>query len=253
MTLRHRPFYQTPVTPVHVLRTLPHDTSAFTQGLVVAGSNAFFESVGQYGHSELREVDMMSGRVVRSTPLASEYFGEGLTLFRGKLIQLTWRENIALVYNLESFDRGPVATFHWPREGWGLTNDGVSLIISDGSATLYFVEPMERMGTRVRRTLLVQSWEQGRLQPVRFLNALEYVEDRIYANVWKNSRIAVIHPDTGIVERWIELDGLQPPNATEEMVANGITYDRVRRRLFVTGKQWPALYEVMLPDNISRT
>ncbi len=219
-----------------VVNVYPHDREAFTQGLVF-DRGTLLESTGDYGRSTLRRVELETGRVVKKRRLSSQLFGEGLALAGNALIQLTWRAGLALLYDPETLE--PMGSFEYPGEGWGLTFDGEHLIMSDGSASLRFLDLPGF--TEVRR---LEVREQG--IPVKRLNELEYVEGRIYANVWYDDRIAVISPQSGEVEAWIDLGGILSPmfRRTREEVLNGIAYDPSTGRLFVTGKNWPRLFEI---------
>ncbi len=220
-----------------VVRAYPHDPDAFTQGLVYE-EGSFYESTGLYGSSSLRKVDAASGSPCQMILLPNSVFGEGLTLFGDRLIQLTWKEKTGYVYNKNSLEL--IQEFQYGIEGWGITHDGGRLIVSDGSSTLYFWHPET---FEVTGSLTVRY--QG--QPVRRLNELEYIHGLIYANVWQTNRIAKIAPDTGDVIGWIYLDGLLPPeDQAGADVLNGIAYDAQGDRLFVTGKRWPKLFEITL-------
>ena len=219
-----------------VVNAYPHERGAFTQGLVFDGGT-LLESTGGYGRSTLRRVELETGRVVAQRMLPSHLFGEGLARAGNTLVQLTWRAGRALLYDPETFDL--TGSFEYPGEGWGLTFDGEHLIMSDGSATLRFLGLPEF--TEVRR---LEVRDQG--TPVERLNELEYVDGRIYANVWFDERIAVICPESGEVEAWIDLGGILPLTVRRkrEEVLNGIAYDLRTGRLFVTGKGWPRLFEI---------
>lgn len=234
---------QTPPTiPVQVKRTYPHDATAFTQGLVIApDGKSYYESNGRYGLSDIRQVELSTGRVLQQYRLGRRYFAEGLALLHDRLWQLTWREQAVFKYDPTALARGAVEQQRWPLEGWGLTATDQHLVLSDGSATLYFLEPAT---LRVVKKLAVKVAVNGRPQLLKRLNELEFVEGYIYANVWLSSRIAVIHPETGYVVKWLELKALLPPNRTVDMTANGVAYDRQRKRLYVTGKLWSHLYEI---------
>ncbi len=231
---RPRPAAQSiPVYSYRVVQAYPHDAAAFTQGLVYT-DGVLYEGTGLYGGSSLRRVDLESGTVLQQHDLPSQYFGEGIVVLSDTIVQLTWREHVAFVYRRETFS--PTATFGYATEGWGLTDDGQRLIMSDGTSWLYF---------RDRETFS----ETGRIQvvgdqgPVVRLNELEYIAGEVYANVWLTDRIARIDPATGQVTAWIDLAGLRPPGAD---VLNGIAHDADGDRLFVTGKLWPYLYEIEL-------
>lgn len=220
-----------------VVNAYPHDPGAFTQGLVYA-DGVLYESTGLYGRSSLRRVALETGEVLQQHDLSPEYFGEGLALFDGRLIQLTWQNNIGLVYDADSFEQ--LQTWTYPTEGWGLTHDGAHLIMSDGSATLRFLDPVT---FGVQREVPVT--DGGR--PVVRLNELEYVNGEVFANVWQTDWVARIDPQTGRVLGWIDLSGLLAPEERQGAdVLNGIAYDAQNDRLFVTGKLWPKLFEIML-------
>lgn len=232
-------FAQTvPVYRYKIVNSYPHDAAAYTQGLVI-DKGVLYEGTGLNGESSLRRVDLMSGKVIQSQPLASEFFGEGVTAWGDKLIQLTWQSRLGFVYDKQTLRQ--VKKFSYPTEGWGLTHDGRRLILSDGTATLYFLDPetFAPLGQ-----LIVKENDV----PVVRLNELEFVEGEIYANVWHTQRIARISPKTGQVKAWIDLSGLPGPmfRLGEEDVANGIAYDAQSKRLFVTGKRWPRLFEIKL-------
>jgi glutaminyl-peptide cyclotransferase len=227
--------------PVHgyeVVNTFPHDPRAFTQGLVFH-DGALLESTGQYGESTLRRVELKTGKVLKQVKIEPQYFAEGLALLGGKLYQLTWQNKRGFVYDPQSFERR--GEFRFDGEGWGLTHDGRSLILSDGTNQLRFIDPET---FRVTRTVNV--FDRG--QPLRDLNELEYVRGEIYANVWHDDRIVRIDPQTGRVLGWVDLAGIIPRSELrdEEAVLNGIAYDADGDRLFVTGKLWPKLFEIRL-------
>ena len=220
------------------MNTYPHDRQAFTQGLLFA-DGFLYEGTGLYGASTLRKVALESGEVLQLRELPEQFFGEGLTLMGDRLIQLTWQSRVGFVYDRESFEL--MRQFNYPTEGWGLTHDGRQLIMSDGSATLFFLDPetfaeIGRVEVRDHRG------------PVKRLNELEYVGGEIYANIWTTDYIARIAPQTGRVVGWIDLHGLlsPPERGTRVDVLNGIAYDEKNDRLFVTGKWWPSLFEIKL-------
>jgi glutamine cyclotransferase len=195
-----------------IVHTYPHDSRAYTQGLIYLDGH-LYESTGLNGRSSLRMVDLATGRVQQEIPIPSKYFAEGLTNWGSTLVQLTWLSHVAFVYDRFSFRQ--LSTLHYDGEGWGLTQDGAHIILSDGSATLRFLDPTT---FRVVRRIVVKD----RGAPVTQLNELEYVHGEIYANVWLPDKE---HPDP-------------------EAVLNGIAYDAVHDRLFVTGKLWPRLFEI---------
>jgi glutaminyl-peptide cyclotransferase len=226
---------QTPVYGYEVVNVYPHDREAFTQGLLYR-DGVLFESTGLNGRSTLRRVQLETGKVLQQIKVDNRYFAEGLTDWGNRLVQLTWNTNVGFVYDLATFTS--LRTFSYPGEGWGLTRDQRRLIMSDGSPTLRFLDP-----ETLQVTGRVEVKDGG--LPVEDLNELEFVEGEIYANVWTTDRIAMIAPDTGQVTGWINLAGLMPRGSTTgDAVLNGIAYDASRKRLFVTGKLWPRLFEI---------
>jgi glutamine cyclotransferase len=228
-----KPGAPAPVYTYRVIRRYPHDPAAFTQGLVYF-EGIFYEGTGLYGRSSLRRVDLETGQVLQRVDLADPYFGEGVAMAGDTLIQLTWREHTAFIYDRRTF--AVTGQFTYTTEGWGLTHDGQRLIMSDGSNTLYFRDPSTFEETS--RVLVFDG-----ATPVARLNELEFIRGEVYANVWQTDRIARIDPHTGRVTSWIDLTGLKPPQTD---VLNGIAYDAMQDRLFVTGKLWPYLYEIEL-------
>lgn len=223
-----------PVYSFKVVQSYPHDTSAFTEGLFYF-DGYLYEGTGLNGQSEIRKVELKTGKVVQRHALPSKYFGEGIALFQNRFYQMTWQNGEGFIYD-SSFK--PVGSFTYNTEGWGLTTDGKNLIQSDGSAKLYFRDAK----FKVVKTLTVRA--DG--TPVEKLNELEYIKGKIYANVWQTNRIAIINPNSGKVEAWLDLTGLAllvqapDPNA----VLNGIAYDAQHDQLFVTGKLWPYVFEI---------
>ena len=228
-----------PIFGYEVVNAYPHDTSAFTQGLVYE-NGVIYEGTGLNGQSTLRRVDPETGRVLQQTSLTSAFFGEGIAIWKDRLIQLTWQSNLGFVYGKENLTR--IGNFSYQTEGWGLTSDGKRLIMSDGTETLYFLDPSTF--TRVGEIRVTAVGE-----PVKGLNELEYIKGKIYANMWPSNWIAIISPDTGSVVGAINLKGLLQENDTQGHrvdVLNGIAYDAKADRLFVTGKWWPKLFEIKL-------
>jgi len=220
-----------------VVRSYPHDRGAFTQGLIFH-DNVFYEGTGLNGQSGIRKVKIETGEVLQARPLAREYFGEGITEWKGQILQITWRSEVGFVYDMKTFE--PIKQWTYKGEGWGLTHDDTRLIMSDGSSALRFIDPA---------TLK----ETGRITvrdangPVESLNELEYVKGEIFANVWTTDRIARISPKDGRVTGWIDLSGLLPAGERQrDAVLNGIAYDAAGDRLFVTGKLWPRVFEVRI-------
>jgi glutaminyl-peptide cyclotransferase len=241
------PKNQIPTYGYEIINTFKHDPQAFTQGLVFH-NNFLYESTGQYDRSTLRKVRIEDGEVVKRRKLGDEYFAEGLTILGDKLYQLTWQQYVCFVYDLNSFE--PVGELKYNGEGWGLTNDGTNLIMSDGSHILKFVNPANFQTVRT-----VAVTHDGK--PLFRLNELEYVKGEIWANIWhsedpqvlnKPNTIARIDPSTGKVVGWIDLNGISPDDVArnEENTLNGIAYDPATDRIFVTGKQWRKLFEIKL-------
>jgi glutamine cyclotransferase len=232
----------TPSTPqvysYKIVTTYPHDTKAFTQGLVF--DNGFlYEGTGRRGESTVRKVELETGKVLKKYGLPRQYFGEGVALWNETLIQLTYQSNIGFVYDKESFILQ--REFTYPTDGWGLTHDGTHLIMSDGTATLYFQDP-----TTFKEVRRIEVHDND--TPVTHLNELEYIHGTVYANVWPTDRIVMISPDSGRVVGRIDLDGLLSDEGAYQPVGvlNGIAYDAANDRLFVTGKYWPKLFEIEL-------
>lgn len=227
---------QAPVEGYRVIRTYPHDPTAFTQGFQFV-DGFFYEGTGLNGRSTLRKVKPETGAVLLQANLAYEYFGEGITVLGNRVFQLTWTSGVGFVYDLATFK--PLDSFRYSGEGWGLTNDGHKLIMSDGSATLRYLDPKT-----FREIARITVTDAGR--PVRYLNELEWVKGEIWANVWQTDRVARVSPVTGKVLGWIDLAGLLSPAERNSGVdvLNGIAYDAKGDRLFVTGKLWPKVFEI---------
>jgi len=226
--------------PLHytydIVKVYPHDKNAFTQGLIFE-DGVLYESTGLYGHSTLRRVELETGKIMQLYALPNSFFGEGITIFDDKIIQLTWQSNRGFVYDKHSFDL--LQEFDYPTEGWGITHDGSRLIMSDGTATLYFLDP-----ETFKKVGQVEVHDAG---PVTGLNELEYIHGEVYANIWKEEKIAIINPQTGQVTGWVDLEGIQDlENRDTNNVLNGIAYDSKEGRLFVTGKRWSQLFEIIL-------
>jgi glutamine cyclotransferase len=228
---------QIPVYGYTVVNEYPHDSTAFTQGLVFE-DGFLYEGTGLYGSSSLRKVELETGDILKIRNLDPQYFGEGVTIFRDTIIQVTWRSNVGFVY-IEADTFELIDTFTYPTEGWGLTHDGTHLIMSDGSSTLYFADPHTY-------ELAYQIEVRANGYPVERLNELEYIQGNIYANIWVTDNIAIINPQTGEVTAWLNLTGLLDPVAPLKVpgVLNGIAFDPESVRLFVTGKLWPTLFEI---------
>ena len=223
-----------------VVHAYPHDQQAFTQGIVYVDGH-LYESTGIRGQSTLREEDLETGRILHMQLVSDKYFAEGLTDWKNTLIQLTWQAHTGFVYDRATFRL--LRTFQYPGEGWGLTHDAKSLILSDGTATLRFLDP-----DTFKETRRITVTDRGK--PVTQLNELEFVHGEIYSNVWHTDRIARISPATGRVLGWIDLKGLMPRDqlSNDEAVLNGIAYDAAHNRLFVTGKLWPKIFEIQVVE-----
>jgi len=220
-----------------VVRSYPHDRGAFTQGLIFR-DGVFYEGTGLNGRSGLRKVKLDTGEVLKMKPLDQAYFGEGITDWKGSIIQLTWRTEIGFVYDMNTFEQ--TKTWPYKGEGWGLTHDDTHVIMSDGSSSLRFIDP-----ATLKETSRITVHDAS--GPVERLNELEWVKGEILANVWQTERIARISPSDGQVTGWIDMSGLLSPAERQGTdVLNGIAYDAAGDRLFVTGKLWPRVFEIKL-------
>jgi len=219
-----------------IVRTYPHDPEAFTQGLLVH-DGVLYESTGRNGFSSLRKVRLETGEVLQKVDVPEAYFAEGLAMTGSRLVQLTWQAQMGFIYDLGSFAK--VGTFDYPGEGWGLTTDGARLIMSDGTPSLRFLD-----GQSLKETGRVTVRDSG--LPVKDLNELEMIGDAVFANIWMTPRIVRIDPKTGAVTGHLDLDRIMPSPAPGKPidVLNGIAWDGQGKRLFVTGKLWPTLYEL---------
>lgn len=226
-----------PVRQAEVVAVYPHDADAFTQGLVI-DKGMLFEGTGQLGASSLRRVDLDSGEILQRKNLGTRYFGEGITILNKRIYQLTWQTHLGFVYDQDSFEQ--LQTFFIPGEGWGLTDDGEALILSDGTATIYFIDPLTFK--EIRR---INVTEAG--MPLDRLNELEYINGEIWANVWYTNFIVRIDPQTGVVNSKLDLTELNQQQSRDD-VLNGIAWDEQAQRLFVTGKLWSQLYEIKVKE-----
>jgi glutaminyl-peptide cyclotransferase len=226
-----------PLYGYRVVNVYPHDVNAFTQGLQYL-DGYFYEGTGLNGRSSIRKVSPETGKVLQQRAVPGEFFGEGITVWKNDLIELTWQSHVAFVYDRATFE--PKKRFTYPGEGWGLTSDGTNLIMSDGSDELRVLDPVT---FAEKRRIKVTAGGA----PLRNLNELEYMKGEILANIWMTDYVARVAPDTGRVTAYIDLRGLL--TATERAntdVLNGIAYDAKQDRLFVTGKLWPKLFEIKL-------
>lgn len=222
------------VYAAEIVATFPHDSQAFTEGLFFDGGT-LFESTGEEGTSSIRKVNLQDGKVTAERPLPAPYFGEGIVAWKDRLYQLTWKDQKGFIYKRGTFE--PLGEFAYSGEGWGMTSDGTSVIMSDGSATLRFLDPdtlaeKSRLDVRANGCLVVK------------LNELEFIDGEIWANIWQTDLIARIDPATGKVKSFVDVTALGPPNPGVDDVPNGIAYDAAAKRIFVTGKMWPQLYQV---------
>lgn len=219
-----------------VVRTLPHDVTAFTQGLVVH-DGMFIESTGQYGQSSIRRVRIESGKVQRLQRLDERFFGEGMTIMGSKAYMLTWLTQLGFVYDVATLQQ--LSTFTYQGEGWGLTNDGTHLIMSNGTNMLMVINPVTY---RLERTISVTM--DG--SPVSMLNELEWINGEIWANIWRTNEIVRINPTTGVVQSVVDCTGILPASAmTDDTdVMNGIAYDSTSKAIYVTGKNWPSVFQI---------
>ena len=224
---------------VKVVNEYPHDTDSYTQGLFFHGGD-LYESTGQYGSSTFRKVDLATGEAIEKLDFNRKYFVEGSVVLGNNLYILTWESKVAFIYDAATLEYK--STYTYPREGWGLTTDGRQLIASDGSARLYFLDGEYRLQRSVEVTL------DGR--PVRYLNELEFIDGRIWANVYTTDLIVIINPSTGAVEATVDCTGLLPAKLRDRRtdVLNGIAYDPVSRKTYLTGKYWKRLYEIELVE-----
>jgi glutamine cyclotransferase len=232
-----------PVFGYQVVNVYPHDPRAWTQGLIFVDGSLYEGTGRENGLATLSRLDLETGAVLQRCELPSEFYGEGVTIFGDAIYQLTWQSRVGFVYDKATlaFQRA----WSYPTEGWGLTHDGAQLIMSDGTATLHFLNP-----ETLEETGRIEAYDDN--GPVIRLNELEYIGGEIYANVWLTDRIARIDPRTGQVLGWIDLTGLLGPKDRGQPVAelNGIAYDAERERLFVTGKLWPKLFEIKLTSDL---
>jgi glutamine cyclotransferase len=223
-----------------VVKSYPHDRNAYTQGLFFH-EGILYESSGQYGYSNLRKSNLATGKALQTLNLPRQYFAEGSCVLHGKLYLLTWQEYTCFVYDVHTFKQ--LGTFQYPTQGWGLTTNGTQLIMSDGSATLYFRHP----GTFAEQRRITV---RNNNKPVQYLNELEYINGEIWANVYTADQILRIDPKDGTVTGVIDLSNLLPRNlrTVKTDVLNGIAYDAATNRLIVTGTNWPKLYEIVVSE-----
>ena len=225
---------EVPVYKAEIVNQYPHDSNAFTQGLVFEDGK-LYEGTGQRGQSAVRLLDLVTGELLQSQNLERRHFGEGITILDDKIYQLTWVSNVGFVYDKESFNQ--LSSFYVSGEGWGITHNNEHLIISDGSSYLRFLDTETQ--SEVKRIQVIDE-----LGPVSNLNELEYINGEIWSNIWYQDYIVRINPDTGEVNSRVDLTGLYTARSNIDAVLNGIAWDADNERLFVTGKLWPSLYEI---------
>lgn len=225
-----------PVLGYEILRKFPHNTNSFTQGLVTANGH-LYEGTGRYGQSALIRTDLLNGNALKTRGLSPRFFGEGITVLGDEIFQLTYKSNTGFVYNANTFE--VLRTFTYSGQGWGLATDGSRLIMSDGSPLIRFLDPQS---FEVIDRIIVSDGDVD----IAMINELEYIDGRIFANIWLTDLIAVISPDSGVVEAWIDLRGLNPDPAKLKFpyVLNGIAHEPESGALLVTGKCWPELYAI---------
>jgi glutamine cyclotransferase len=222
-----------------ILKTYQHDTSSFTQGLIIY-DGALYEGTGEYGHSNLMKVDLNSGKIQKKIALDAKYFGEGITILRDTVYQLTWQEKVVFAYTLKDFKK--IKEFKIDTEGWGITTNGQELIVSDGTSNLYYYNPT------TFQLLRTQSITEGGSLSYN-LNELEYIDGYIYANQWQAPYILKIDPGSGTIIGKIDVTNIWTRVKAKDPVAdvpNGIAYDTATKKIFITGKKWPELYEIEL-------
>jgi glutamine cyclotransferase len=230
---------QVPVYGYSVVHDYPHDPGAFTEGLFYL-NGVLYESTGLEGKSDIRKVQLETGKVLQQRPIDAKYFGEGIIAWKGKLVELTWQSQIGFTYDLNSFK--PRASFRYKGEGWALTSDGHRIVMSDGTPQLRFLNP-ETLAETGRLDVTING------RPLAMINELEWVKGEVYANIWQTNYIARIDPANGKVTGVIDLSPLmaqEQAKGGQIDVLNGIAYDAAHDRLFVTGKLWPDLYEIKL-------
>ncbi len=234
----------TPEISYKIVNTYPHDTAAFTEGLQIYNGK-FYEGTGMENESTLQIADIKTGKVEKKHPYTDPaIFGEGIQVFKNKIYQLTWKNHIVYVYDINNIDK-PVKTFNWPYEGWGMTNNGTDLIISDGTANLYFVNPDD---FKIKSTVVVSD----NAGTIGYVNELEYIDGFIFANVWQTNTILKIDPSTGHVVGKISLPDLKLQYFAKQVIPdrtdylNGIAYDSTTKKMYITGKRWPMMFEIQL-------
>ncbi len=223
-----------------IINTYPHDSKAFTQGFEYH-DGFFYESTGQRGKSTLRKVEMETGKVVKKTDIDPKYFAEGMTILKNKIYQLTWQGNVGFIYDLETFELQKTFDYNQSKEGWGLTHNNESLIKTDGTERIWFLDP-----ETLKEKSFIETYTNK--EKAEKLNELEFVNGYIYANLWQQNSILIVNPANGAIEGIVNLNGLQSEagQSGDDNVLNGIAYDHENDRLFVTGKRWNSVFEIEL-------
>ena len=223
-----------------IINEYPHDPKAFTQGFEYF-NGFFYESTGERGSSSLRKVELETGKVLQKIDLDKKYFAEGMTIYNNSIYQLTWQNNVGFVYSLDNFKLENTFNYEQSKEGWGLTNNGSKLIKTDGTERMWFINP-----ETFKEESYIETYTNKR--KAEKLNELEYVNGKIYANIWQQNSILVVNPKNGAIEGIANLKGLQEKAGQkgDANVLNGIAYDKKNDRLFVTGKRWPKVFEIEL-------
>jgi glutaminyl-peptide cyclotransferase len=229
-----------PFIQYEIIDIFPHDSKSFTQGLVWK-DGLLYEGTGLYGSSSLRKIDPETGRILKQIALKDNFFGEGITIFEDAIYQLTWKEQIGFIYDVETFRL--LKTFSYEHEGWGITHNGECLIISDGSSILRFIDP-----STMEEIRQIKVHENQKL--IDQINELEYIQGRVFANIWQTDKIAIINPETGEILSWLDLTTIKDLLETNQKidVLNGIAYDSNDDELFITGKFWPNLFKIKIID-----
>jgi glutamine cyclotransferase len=223
-----------------VINEFPHDDKAFTQGFVYY-DGYFYESTGQRGKSTLRKTEIETGKIIKKIDIDKQYFAEGMTIFNNKIYQLTWQKNVGFIYNLESFELEKTFEYSRSKQGWGLTHNNEKLIKTDGTERMWFLDT-----ETLEEVSFIETYTNKR--KAEKLNELEYINGKIYANIWQQNSILIVNPDNGAIEGIVNLKGLQSKanQSGDDNVLNGIAYDQVNDRLFVTGKNWNKVFEIKL-------
>jgi len=229
-----------------IIKTLPHDTSSYVEGLEYH-DGFFYESAGDYGYSSLRKVEPNTGKILQMVPIDKKYFAEGMTVVGDKIVQLTYKEKVGFVYDKATFKKLSEFAYTTGREGWGLAFDGDKILNTDGSNTIFFLDKnnYNRIGS-------IDVYDNK--GPIENLNELEYIDGKIYANVFLTNHILIINPNNGAVEGKVDLSAIVPKTSGDESnnVLNGIAWDAKGKRLFVTGKKWPKLFEIKLQNALAK-